>query len=59
MNVFEFQISDDEVELKLVKQIDRFDEMMKLQGGVDSFYNDYYQGTIFMNDDLDFIRIDP
>ena len=39
-------------------QIERLDELMKISGGVDTLYDDYEIGTLFMNDDKQFIRID-
>lgn len=42
----------------LVDQIERFDEFMKISGGVDTLYDEYEVGTLFMNDNKQFIRID-
>lgn len=33
--------------------------MMKFNGGVDTLYEEYIAGTIFMNDEKQFIWIDP
>lgn len=32
---------------------------MKYSGGIDSIYEEYIVGTLFMNDEKQFIRIDP
>ena len=50
MNIYEIKIEDRKLRLILVDQIDWFDEFMKISGGVDTLYDEYEVGTLFMND---------
>lgn len=59
MNIYEIKVEDWKLWLVLVDQIEWFDEMMKFNGGVDTLYEEYIAGTIFMNDEKQFIWIDP
>ena len=59
MNIYEIiKGANDIFELKLEKTIERFNEMMKLDEGVKTFYVDRYDNeTINMTDNLDFYKI--
>ena len=58
MNVYEIKIEDRKLRLNLVDQIEWFDEFMKITGGVDTLYDEYEIGTLFLNDEKQFIWID-